>query len=179
VGWQTLNLDRVTESWEFVRGSLKRWVRGYECIWLVDEKGKVIREIRRRPDHDWLVRPYSVALAPDGTALVACEGALNVYAADGSPVRTILIPGLGLVSSVAFDGTHAVVGNGPQVLVVNARTGKISSFLPPPDGARAETPGSRDAYWKTFFGPRGELWIIDLNRRPSVIERYEMLSAQG
>ena len=160
-----LNLDSITEEWHFQPGTGRRWVRCYKEIALVDARDRVIKRIKRRPNGHWLEKPDALAVAPDGSMVVfdcafltsAPNPSLNVYSADGEPVRTFPTPAvLGCHMKIAFSGEWiAAIGyNGPLALF--DRTGK--SLLDSEAGKRL-TP-DRDRF--LFFSSDGkELRILD------------------
>ena len=179
VGTEKLGLDDVTETWHFVPGTSRRWVVGYEELWLVGEDGKVVREIRRQPDGNWLAKPEAVGVAPDGSAAVVATGPddaaarLNVFAADGAPVKTVSLGASGMFPSVAFDGKRAVVSRGAQLLLVNVERASVVELEMP--GSPGQQGDLSEAYWEVLFSPNGkELWALDLQRQQSRIERFEV-----
>jgi hypothetical protein len=182
VGREKPLFDDISESWHFVPGTDRKWVAGYSAVWLVGEEGKVLREIRRRPDGHWLVHPEAVGVAPDGSAAVVSstggrgvsESAwFSVYAADGSPVKAIPLDAVGLFPSLAFDGRRAVVSCGPALLLVDTAAGTVAELKP--TDANGRPAGRDDSYWYPFFAAGGkELWVLDANRKLPPIERYEM-----
>lgn len=160
-----LDLDSITEEWHFQPGTGRRWIRCYEEIALVDARDRVIKKINRRPDGHWLDGPDALAVAPDGAMVVFDCGffnstpdpSLNIYSADGKPVRNFPSPEvLGCHMKIAFSGEWiAAIGyDGPLILF--DRTGK--SLQDSAVGKRL-TP-DRDRF--LFFSPDGkELRILD------------------
>jgi sugar lactone lactonase YvrE len=173
--------DDISESWHYVPGTARRWVAGYTAVWLVGEDGKVLREIRRRPDNHWLVHPQAVGVAPDGSAAVVSSAAgrgrsdsawLSVYAPDGSPVTSVRLDAAGLFPSVAFDGKRAVVSCGSRLLLADTSTGTVAEVKLTDGNGRPA--GREDSYWYVLPGAGGkELWLLDANRKRPPVERYE------
>lgn len=127
LGVVRLDLDSITEEWHFQPGTGRRWVRCYEKIVLVDATDRVIKSIDRRPNGDWLEKPNSLAVAPDGSLIVAdapfrnseSRPSLNFFSADGEPVRTFPTPAvLARFMKIAYSGawTAAIGYEGPLVL---------------------------------------------------------------
>jgi hypothetical protein len=179
-GWEEHTLDDITESWQFLPGTSRRWVVGYQALWLVGEDGKPLREIRRQPDGNWLVHPEELGVAPDGAAAVVAADVsfnsarrLSVYTADGAPVKTIPLGTIGLAAAVAFDGRRAVVSLGKELLLADVSTGAVSTLdLAQPGGARG---AKQNAYWKLQFSPGGqELWAMDVQQNSPAIQRYAL-----
>jgi hypothetical protein len=174
-----LNLDSITEEWHFQPGTGRRWVRCYKEIALVDARDRVTKTIKRRPNGDWLDGPDALAVAPDGSMVVfdcgflasAPNPSLNVYSADGEPVRTFPTPAvLGRHMKIAFNGEWiAATGyNGPLALV--DRTGK--SLLDFGVGKRL-TP-NQDRF--LFFSSDGkELRILDAETQ--IVHRFALPKA--
>ena len=184
VGWEKLDLDSIVEKWHFAPGTARRWVMGYHAIWLVGEEGKR-QEIRRQPDRNWLNHPRSLAVAPDGSAVVAAVDGmearqrsaprLNIYAADGSSVRTIGLPDVGWLSSVVYDGKRAVVLAGGKLLLVDIGRGGLT-WLELPRAPAASKPA--ESFWFISFSADGrELWLLYRGREQARLERYELPGA--
>ncbi len=90
--------------------------RDYEAIRLIDPAGKTIRTIQRRPDGNWLERPDAATVAPNGAMAILAESrsdrraTVNLYKANGDPVRTVLLPeSIGRYLHLAYDGRRIVV----------------------------------------------------------------------
>jgi sugar lactone lactonase YvrE len=180
VGWEKQSLDTVREKWAFQPGTRKRWVAGYENVWLTDEAGKPLRQIRRQPDRRWLAHPDAIAVAPDGSLAVSASdgmrtGAqgsrLNIYSPAGEPVRTIPLPDGQPSVRLAFDGRRAVIAQsvrgGTELFLVTVDDGSLKRLTL--DG-KTLLP---DGHWVPAFGPDGrELWLTDLSAKEKSIRRF-------
>lgn len=179
-GWETQKLDTIKEQWAFQPGTRRRWVAGYHDLWLVDEAGKVVREIRRQPDRRWIAYPEALGVAPDGSlALCASDGMgtgvegsrLNVYSPAGEPVRTIALSNGKPYVRLAFEGRRVVitrpVTSGTGLFVANIDDGSLKRLTF--DGKNSLP----DGRWEPAFSPDGrELWLINLIAKEKSIRRF-------
>lgn len=164
-GVARLNLDSITEEWHFQPGTGRRWVRCYYEIALADATDRVTKRIERRPDGHWLEGPDALAVASDGSMVVfdcafqnsASKPSLNVYSADGEPVKTFPTPAvLGRYLKIAFHGEWIAATGYDGPLALFDRKGKaVLDF----EAGKKLTP-NRDRF--LFFSPDGkELRILD------------------
>ena len=146
-------LDSITEEWLFQPGTGRRWIRGYEDVFLVDSKNKVIHKIERRPSGDWLRRPDGMAVSPDGS-LVVLDGAINRYSAKGKPLGSV--PSPVAYGNAAYNGKWiaAIDYSGPLYLL-DASGKPILKF----DPGKRLTPNRHRFLFFTHNGE--ELWILD------------------
>ena len=186
-GWESLNLDSIVEKWHFVPGTANRWVMGYRAIWLVAESGRQ-RVIWRQPDHNWLDNPQCMSVARDGSAAVIAEDdiesqkksppRLNIYAADGSPVRTIRLPDLPSPSQLVYDGKRAVVLAGGKLVMIDITRGSFTLLALPTARENAGAIKPVGTYHSILLGADGkELWFLYRNRERARVERYELPAA--
>gem|GEM_PF-1501262 len=175
LGFKTLGLDVVSQTWLFKPGSLERWVLGYQEIWLLDAQGGVAANIDRRPDNDWLHRVNDGAVAPDGSLAVVSGpdglGArgpftLNIYEPNGKPGQSMPLASDYGLGPLAFDGETVVVSAGGALDLHRLADGSVQRFVPPSESETSE-------YWFPHFSPDGdELWL--LSSRSTKILRFAM-----
>ena len=150
---------------------------GYQEIQLTDRNGAHLLTIKRQPDERWLSRTGDVSVAPDGSFALLAEhskesippvpSSVNLYDADGKPIRTIALPQLHL-SRISYDGQSIVVTYDDGVLLYTAIGKQIGFFRP--------TQFSKD---KPYLYPHlieGELVLSDGNNRPE-LQRFSFSSA--
>jgi hypothetical protein len=145
---------------------------------LYDGQGQTARTISRRPNRRWLDLTQALGVAPNGAAAVvslneAGSGyvncAVSLYAPDGKPVRTIDLPGEGLVYQVAYDGSRVAVSLFSRLLLISAETREVRQLVP-------DVGPGRRAAWQAFFPPgRSELWLFA--NGSSSIERFALPDA--
>lgn len=180
VGVETVALDSVAQRWYAQPGTTKRWIVGYDHLYLVDAEGQTEREIERDANGHWLLQPAGAATAADGSiavvsnepaGLITQPVAVTVYSRGGDAIQTWPYPGKPYLSSVAYDGTTIALLSGeydsvqrPEVTLLDTRTGRLRVFAPP-----SAADGS-----KTFLVARNgadELWVSDGGTK---IERYAL-----
>jgi hypothetical protein len=155
IGIETCKLDEISERWYAQPGTDRRWVTGYEKVYLIDSKGTVIRTIARRADGVWLDHPGRASVAADGSiALVSGSKrarlnggglAVSLYSPQGDPIRTFNLPESVKwhFPDVAYDGKRVVL-TGEKAIVIFDTLGKaIGRFTPLED---------EDAAWTPLFG---------------------------
>ena len=150
---------------------------GYQEVQMTDRNGVQLRTIKRQPDEKWLSRTGGVCVAPDGSFAILAEhheesippapSSVNLYDADGEPIRTIALPQLHL-SRISYDGQSIVVTHDDGMLLYSAIGKQIGFFRP--------TQFSKD---KPYLYPhliQEELVLSDGNNR-SELHRYSFSSA--
>lgn len=175
VGFAPFRLGQVSEDWLFKPGSHERWILGYESIALAGADGAIIREIKKRPNGDWIERVNGGAVAPDGSLAVVASpsgfgmrgpATINVYKPDGEPVRTLPLDGQSVFARLAFTGTHAISTDGPTLQVHPVDGGPVRHFTLP-------TAEGRQGWWTIFYVEgSGELW--GWNSGTLEVHRFEM-----
>jgi hypothetical protein len=143
LGWESNLFDDVTETWHFVPGGTRRWVRTYHDVRLVDGERTVVRTIARRPDGNWLESPTQVAVADDGSAAVGsgpvnpsqtCRPIINLYTRDGDPIRTFALPPpVGEYDPLAYGGDHLAVWTNAGIVLFDATGRPLWRFTPAVD----------------------------------------------
>jgi sugar lactone lactonase YvrE len=142
------------QRWHFKPASLQRWIAGYQEVLLVDEGGKRLQTIKRRPDRNWLQRVGPLGVAPDGGVAVSStnadtfgpgEPAISLYGPQGEPWKTIKLPIADHVLDVAYDGRWIVVSTESGLLVVDSQDGTVRKLTPPATSAHP--------HWNVFFVP--------------------------
>ena len=74
IGTEALTLNDVSETWYAQPRTGRRWVVGYEKVYLIDGKGAVVRTITRRADGLWLERPENASVTANGSIAVVSHG---------------------------------------------------------------------------------------------------------
>lgn len=161
------------ESWQFKPASQERWIGRYQELCLIDDKGKCVRTIKRRPDGNWLETVGPIGVAADGSAAVCSSSSgrrffaapvINLYAPNGDPVRTIPLPYDGYVHRVAYNGRTVVLSGERDVLALDSRGSSVRVLM--------LSPTKVAPYWEPLFSPDGkELWLRE--QRSLTIDRYE------
>lgn len=148
LGIESLKLNDVKEVWYCQPGTGRRWVIGYEKMFLADSAGKVVRTITRRPDRHWLDKPGDAAVAPDGSIAVESGGAVSLYRADGEPIRTFALPSSmpSRFPRLAFNGERVVVVADKSVFVFDAFGKALGQFSPPKGQDESWTPFLRNRH---------------------------------
>lgn len=116
IGYIKLDLD--TDFAQYQPATKLRMALTYDSAVFLDSKGKVIREISRRPSGDWLTRPSKACFARNGWVSILDSHTINIYMADGTPIRTIGLPSiLGRFPKLAFTSNRVVVSGKGYVVV--------------------------------------------------------------
>jgi hypothetical protein len=96
----------------------------FKQLRLVDSTGKTILSILRGANGNWLEHPQAAAIAPNGAIAVLAHSrsdrrlTINLYKANGDPVRTILLPNsIDGYPRLAYDGQHVVLAADKMVLI--------------------------------------------------------------
>jgi hypothetical protein len=170
VGVESLELDEVTEKWYCQPGTGRRWVLGYEKVYLVDGAGKVLLTVARRADGKWLDRPDEASIAPDGSLAVLSSGregplAVTLYRPNGEPIRTITLPSSVTWSfpRLAFDGKLVAIAGKKEVVLFDASGEALGRFTP------AQGDGSR---WTPFLSPTSHELLLFNGR--STLYRFDV-----
>lgn len=117
MGFETIGFDSITEQWLFQPGTTRRWVLGFESIGLFDAAGKLVKEILKRPNGEWIQRVDTGAVGPDGSlavlvgqasAMWSGNDAICLYGPDGEPVRTIPLTKESSFEQIVFNGATVV-----------------------------------------------------------------------
>lgn len=155
VGIEDSKLDDICEERYSQPKTGRRWVLGYEKLFLVDGPGAVVRTITRRADRFWLEHPEKASVASDGSIAVVSSGksifdvekgeiAVSLYSPQGDPIRTFILPPSieWSFSRIAYDGKRVVV-TGTKSIVVFEASGKVLGQFTPS--------GDPDAWWTPFL----------------------------
>lgn len=159
--WKPPKLSAIREKIAYQPGTLRRWVIGYESLALVDEHGEVVKQIRKRPDNNWIGRTSDFGVAPDGSLAIrivpdglSLRGgtALCVYDRDGEPsMMTMLEYGSRFGRIAAFDD-HIAIASGRDLHVYAIGGGRPRLATLPGDD-------EEHPYWYVYTSPEGdELW---------------------
>jgi hypothetical protein len=173
VGIENLGLDSIKEEWYAQHGTDRRWVLGYEKVFLVDAAGKVSRTIDRRPDRRWLERPDEASVAPDGSiAVVSGAGpfdrgsaAVSLYSAEGEPKACFLLPESVAWSHprIAYDGRRVVAIGKKEIVILDASGKPLGRFTPQ---------NSAEVWWTPFLTRSGRELVLFDGRKS--LFRYEV-----
>ncbi len=142
---------------------------GYWSVGLTDltlhGPGGTSRHVARRPDGLWLDNVADVVMALDGSVGVASApdpyGAysaehsepwsINLYAADGAPIKTIELPAACTGRLFAFDGTHLFLAREGQIVVLDTEGRAVQKIKSPyacdPDNCEYLLAPGRDEIW--------------------------------
>ena len=175
VGIMTSKLGEISEHWYAQPGTARRWVVGYEKVYLIDEKGAVVRTITRRADDFWLEHPDSASTAPDGSIAVLSRGkgrrrddgelAVSLYSPEGDPIRTFTLPKTfsWYFPRIAYDGKRVVITGNKGIVLFDASGKLLGQF----------TPAQNDeAWWTPFLAPDGRgLLLFD---GAKTLHRFEL-----
>ncbi|MGH7131371.1 MAG: hypothetical protein ACREJO_05445 [Phycisphaerales bacterium] len=161
VGFEDLGSKASAGHWYFQPGTRKRWAVGFDALALVDADGKVVRNIDKRPNGDWLERPQHAAVARDGSLAVVATpdgwdargpATINIYKPDGSPVKTLPLPGQSIFARVALFDRAVISTDGSEILIHPLDGGPLTRATLP------QEQGEED-WWTLYPSPDGkELW---------------------
>jgi hypothetical protein len=165
IGVEALALESSTQPWLEQPGSTRRWVVCPEAVLLVDRSGKVNRTVARRFDRNWLESITAAAVGPDGSiAIVAHAPSLpgepytvNVYTAQGDPVRTFPLPDsiAWSYARIAYNARHLVIAQDDQVVAFEPMGDIVGKLTPLPAGEHG-------GGWTPFLtGVDHWLWLFD------------------
>ena len=159
--------DTFPQRWHVQPRTARRWVVCLEEILLVDRSGRVIRTIARRPDRNWLEWAGPASVAPDGSIAVVDAASVNLYTAQGDPVRTMHLPRSFKWShpEIAYDGRHLVVAEEGLIVAFSVKGDVVGRLVPLP-------PGEHDGAWTPFL-TRGGSELLLFNGR-NTIYRFAM-----
>jgi len=113
------------------------------------------------PVTQWLERPCSLSVAPDGSAAVLAvsqsgEVSVNTYSPTGDPRATFVgPPGWSQFGCVAYDGRSAFFRNENELYVISPDNRCVGSFRLPFDAAKNVWEGPFVAVGAT------QLWFVD------------------
>jgi hypothetical protein len=162
VGIEALKLDDISEKWYAQPGTGRRWVLGYEKVYLIDGTGATIRTIMRRADGFWLEHPENASVAADGSLAIVSRDrsrlddgvlAVSLYSPQGEPIRTFTLPTTDEWSfpRIAYDGKRVVLA-GEKAIVLFEATGKILGQFTPSQ--------AQGMWWTPFLAPEGHGLIL-------------------
>ncbi len=174
VGIEESNLDHISEKWYAQPGTRRRWVLGYQKLYLIDGTGVVLRTIMRRADGCWLEYPKCASVAADGSIAVASGGrgrldehviAVDVYSPLGEPIRTFTMPPTDDWSDphIAYDGRRVVVVRGRAIVLFDVAGKALGLF----------TPLQGQGTWWTPFLPRESRGLLLFDGRKTLY-RFEL-----
>ncbi len=161
VGTKQLGLDKITERWYPLPANNRVLVVGYQDAFIVDAEGKVQRKIQRRPDGMWLEHPDSASVAPDGSFAIVSGGShrgtrffVNLYSADGSPIRTIVLPDNCMSHCFAYSGKYLATCTESAICLFTPLGEPVLSFEYPLEKLKE--------HWWTCYSARSghELWMV-------------------
>lgn len=170
VGIERLSLDDVSEERYPQNVAGRMLVLGYQAAFLVNQIGKTVRTIERRPNRDWLDRVEAAAVASNGafailasaTGEYSSEQSINIYSAEGEPIRTIALGEHSLLLS-GFDGVHVVLRKEGDTIIRDSRSNQAQSF----------TVAESASDWNQFLTREGhELWVTHF--ATGKVDRYAM-----
>jgi hypothetical protein len=152
------------------------WAIGWHDLALLDERGQVLRKVARRGDRKWLDWVSDAVAAQDGSIAVAAssnamradskESTLNVYASDGTALKTIRLAPEASSQNFAYDGRSFAYWQSGELRVLDLSGKTIARFKPGPEGQPATD-------WPVLVAAQGhELWLFDAATR--AIRRYAM-----
>ena len=143
---------------------------GDQTVFLVDEKGAVVRTITRRADGFWLGHPQAASTAPDGSIAIVSttdewrrderELVVSIYSPGGDPILSFKLPQTVVWSNpeIAFDGNRVVL-IGARSIVLASATGKpFGQFVPA---------HSEQVAWTPFLAPTARACYFSTAKKPS------------
>lgn len=161
VGMKQFALDNIKERWYPLPVNDRTLVVGYQDAFIVDADGKVRRKIQRRPDGMWLEHPDSASVAPDGTFAIVSGGSLrgthffvNLYSADGDPIRTVVLPDNCMAHCFAYTGKYLATCTESAICLFTPTGERLLSFEYPLEKLKE--------HWWTCYSTKGgrELWMV-------------------
>ncbi len=161
VGTKQFALDNIKERWYPLPVNNRTLVVGYQDAFIVDADGKVQRKIQRRPDGMWLDHPDSASVAPDGSFAIVSGGSLrgtrffvNLYSADGDPIRTVILPATCMDYCFAYTGKYLATCTESAVCLFTPLGEPVLSFEYPLEKLKE--------HWWTCYSTKGgqELWMV-------------------
>lgn len=162
-------LDDVRQDWFCQPKSGNRWILGDDLIYLVNGTDAMLKVIDRCADRRWLGRPEGAAVAPDGSLAVIARDDVNLYTANGRPIRTFPytnpeIEAL-LNRRIAYDGPRIAVADPHQFRLFDRQGTMTNRFS-------LKERGNFNSPWGVFFTSDGrELLLFDGD---ATIIRYEL-----
>ncbi|HWQ92846.1 MAG TPA: hypothetical protein VN673_14310 [Clostridia bacterium] len=160
VGAKTLGLDTVRERWYPLPANNRILAVAYQAAFIVGEDGNVQRKIQRRPDGNWLEYPKSASIAPDGSFAIVSGNSLggprffvNLYSADGEPIRTIVLPTNCVEHCFAYTGKYLVTCTESAICLFTSLGEPVLSFEYPLE--------KLNSHWSSYSTKNGrELWLV-------------------
>ncbi len=161
VGTKQFALDNIKERWYPLPTNNRTLVVGYHDAFIVDADGKVQRKIQRRPDGMWLEHPDSASVAPDGTFAIVSGGSLrgtrffvNLYSAEGDPVRTVVLPDNCMSHCFAYSGKYLATCTESAICLFTPLGEPVLSFEYPLEKLK-------EHWWTCYSTKNGhELWMV-------------------
>ena len=150
-------------------------IKGDDRLILVDPPGKIIHEIRHRPNRKWFSGRNELAMAPDGSIAVLDQDfwskpsifELDLFTSSGNPIRTIRIPGEGTqCNGVAYDGRQAVIACKEEVWVIDVQSDKLDRYS-------LTQPGAAERGWSAHIRPGSEELML-FDRASRKIHRFQL-----
>ena len=164
-------------KWAFQPGTGNRCgFRSTELL-IVDREGNILRSISKRPENKWLSYSNTMVLGPDGTS--AClvsdtvngvrQDAVDLYAANGDPLRTIPLPRpTKHYIGIAFGENRIVVVGQHEVVVVDPDDDSLKRWA-------LNVPNPERGYLIPFIMPGGDELLL-YERNSHKVYRYELPS---
>ena len=160
---EALPLASSARQWSAQSGTSRVWVVCREVVLLVDSSGKAIQTITRRADRKWLESAERAAVAADDSIAVVAHApslpgkpyTVNVYTAEGEPVRTIRLPASiqWNLPKIAYDGKHVVVAQDGQIIAFNLAGDVVGRLAPLPAG-------ESDSEWTPYLTHDGRELLL-------------------
>ena len=177
IGTKQFGLDPITEHWYGIPNSSKFLVVGYQSAFLTDADGNVARIIKRRPDRNWLELTRGASVAPNGSFAILSGGShssgkhwqVNLYSADGEPVRMVTMPGALMDSWFTYSGRHLAMRTESEICVFKDTGDPLLKFSPPVEDFK----DIKSQRWSCFTAGEGrELWLAAIDRKS--LWRFEL-----
>jgi hypothetical protein len=165
-GRKRVPLGEFRQDWYSQPSTGRTWVVSYRALFLLDASGKPVREIRKQPDGRWIEGTGNACVAPDGSLAVLSQPSgmlqvVNLYSAEGEPLRTIPVPRHSSHGSLAWDGRRVVLAWRDEAALMDPGGGPARRLRF--DGGGIDKGAD---YW--CFLPRhtpDELWILESKSR--------------